>query len=197
MSVSEFPAQEVHGLAHGFRGAAKDRVKFNRTEHHEAAENAKRKTKVTHAVDHEGLDGGGIGRVLLEPEADEQIGRKAHTFPAEEHLDQVVGRHQHQHRKGEEREIGEEARLVFVMAHVAKRIEMHESRNSVDDDQHDRGQRVDAEGPVGLKCPEEIHFSTSTFWSWPSCRKPTKFTHDRMAEMNSKAVVRYIGHIGP
>jgi hypothetical protein len=47
---------------------------------------------------------------LLIPEADQQVGRETHAFPAEEHLHEVVGRHQHQHGEGEERQIGEEAR---------------------------------------------------------------------------------------
>ena len=52
---------------------------------------------------------------LLVPEADQQIGREAHAFPAEEQLHEVVGRHQHQHGEGEQRQIGEEARPVRVL----------------------------------------------------------------------------------
>ena len=48
---------------------------------------------------------------LLVPEADQQVGGEADAFPAEEHLQEVVGRHQHQHGEGEERQVGEEARL--------------------------------------------------------------------------------------
>src|SRR3546814_9891167 len=42
------------------------------------------------------------------PETDEQIGCQADAFPTEEHLDEIVRGHEHQHREGEEREIGEE-----------------------------------------------------------------------------------------
>ena len=49
------------------------------------------------------------------PEADQQIGREAHAFPAEEQLQEVVGRHQHQHGEGEQRQIGEEARPVRIL----------------------------------------------------------------------------------
>jgi hypothetical protein len=56
-----------------------------------------------------------IGRRLLVPEADQQIGGHAHAFPAEEHLQQVVGGHQHQHGEGEQRQVGEEARPVRVV----------------------------------------------------------------------------------
>jgi hypothetical protein len=89
-------------------------------------------------------------------EADQEVGGDAHALPAEEHLHQVVGGHQHQHGEGEERQIGEEARLVglallpvFVVVHVAHRIEVDERRDRGDDDQHDRGQPVEPDRPVG------------------------------------------------
>jgi hypothetical protein len=88
-------------------------------EHQKRAEDAEREAEVADAVDDEGLDRRGIGEGLLVPEADQQVGREAHAFPAEEHLHEVVGRHQHQHGEGEERQIGEEARLVRVLGHVA------------------------------------------------------------------------------
>jgi hypothetical protein len=68
------------------------------------------KAEIADAVDDERLHGRGVGRRLLVPETDQQVGRHAHAFPAEEHLQQVVGRHQHQHGEGEERQVGEEAR---------------------------------------------------------------------------------------
>jgi hypothetical protein len=83
--------------------------------------------------------------------ADQQVGRETHAFPAEEHLEQVVGRHQHQHGEGEEREIGEEARPMRVVVHVANRIDMHERRDRVHDDEHDGRQRIDAERPFDIE----------------------------------------------
>ena len=145
----ELPRQEVEGLARLARSGTEDGVEIDRTEDEEAAEDAEREAEVTHAVDDEGLDGGGVGTLARVPEADEQVGRKAHAFPAEEHLHEVVGRHQHEHGEGEEREIGEEARLVLVVAHVAERIDVNERGNGVHDDQHDGGQRVDPDHPVG------------------------------------------------
>ena len=87
-------------------------------EHHKRPENAEHKAKIAHAVDHEGLDRGGVGSWFFEPEADQQVRGQPHPFPSEEHLDEVVGCHQHQHREGEQREIGEEARLIRVLFHV-------------------------------------------------------------------------------
>ena len=111
------------------------------------------KAEIADPVDDEGLDGRGVGRRLLVPEADQQVGRKADAFPAEEHLHQVVGRHQHQHGEGEQRQIGEEARPVRIVVHVADRIDVDQARHRVDDHQHHRGQRVDAERPVDRHRP--------------------------------------------
>ena len=129
---------------------------------------------------------------LLVPEADQQIAREADAFPAEEHLHEVVRRHQHQHGEGEERQIGEEARPVRVLVHVADGIEVHEGRNGVHDDQHHGGQRVDPERPIDLEVAAEAMPLRST----GTCRragepKPTlkKANQDRAADTNSSAVV--------
>ena len=131
-------------------------VETDRIHHPEQAEDAQGEAEVPHPVDDEGLDRGGICRGLAVVEADQQVGGHAHTFPAEEHLQQVVGGDQHQHGKGEEREIGEEpgpVAFVFVeilvMGHVPHRVEVHEAGNRRHHDQHDRGQPVHADRPVG------------------------------------------------
>ena len=38
------------------------------------------------------------------------------------------------------------------MGHVAERVEMHEARHRGDHDQHDRGQTVHADRPIGAQC---------------------------------------------
>src|ERR1043165_5020092 len=91
-----------------------------------------------------------VGRGLWVPEADEEVGGEADALPAEEHLDEIVRRHQHQHREGEEREVGEEAGLAVVLRHIAPAIEMDERRDGRHHHQHHRGQSVDAERPVDL-----------------------------------------------
>ena len=90
--------------------AAKIASKRDRAGEHEDEEDAEREAEIADAVDDERLDRRGVGRGLLIPEADQQIGGEAHAFPAEEHLHEIVGRHQHQHGEGEQRQIGEEAR---------------------------------------------------------------------------------------
>ena len=87
-------AEEVqHGLAMraGFRampgrgqgrGIGEDRVEIDRAEQHEHAENAEDEAEIADAVDDEGLDRRGVGRRLLVPEADQQVGGEAHALPS-------------------------------------------------------------------------------------------------------------------
>ena len=49
------------------------------------------------------------------------------------------------------RQVGEEARPVGVVLHVADRIEVDERRHRGDDDQHHRRQSVDPQRPVDLE----------------------------------------------
>ena len=131
--------------------AREDLVEGDAVEQHEDREDAEQEAEIADAVDDEGLHGRRVGGILLVPEADEQIAREAHAFPAEEHLDEVVRRHQHEHGEGEERQIGEEARTVRILVHVADGIEVHEGRNGIDHHQHHDGQRVDPERPIDLE----------------------------------------------
>ena len=117
----------MDGLVAKPGAAAKIVSKDTELRQHEDQENAEREAEIADAVDDEGLDRGGVGRGLFVPEADQQIGREADAFPAEEHLHEIVGRHQHQHGEGEQRQIGEEARPVRILVHVADRIEMDEA----------------------------------------------------------------------
>jgi len=87
-------------LERGVIGAA--RKELDRAEQKEHGHDAKRKAEIANAVGDEGLDGGVVGAALLIPEADQQVGRDTHAFPAEEKLQEVVRCHQRQHREGEE-----------------------------------------------------------------------------------------------
>jgi hypothetical protein len=117
---------EREGLAGSGRHSSKQSVEIDGLEDEEQREDAEREAEVADAVDDEGLDGGGIGFGLFVPEADQQVRRQADALPAEEHLQQVVGRHQHQHGEGEQRQVGEEARPAVVLVHVADGVEMDE-----------------------------------------------------------------------
>ncbi len=120
------------------------------SEDQEGGENAQREAEIADPVDDEGLERRGVGRGLVVPEADEEVGCEADALPAEEHLDEIVGGHQHQHREGEQRQIGEEARLAVVLRHIAPAVEVDERRHRRHHHQHHRGQGVDPKRPVHL-----------------------------------------------
>ena len=126
--------------------------------HQKCGKDTERKAKIPHAVDDKRLDGRGIGTGLMIPKADQQVRGETHPFPTEEHLHQAVGRHEHQHRESEERQIGKEARLAGVFRHIAPAIKMDEAGDAGDDDQHDRRQRIDAQRPLDIQItrPDEV-----------------------------------------
>ena len=142
--------------------ACEDRRDRDGSEDEEGTEDSEAEAEVADAVDDERLERRGIGRRLVVPEADQQVGSETHTFPAEEHLHQAVGRHQHQHREAEQRQIGEEPRLARVLLHIAPAVEVDEARDGRHDDQHHRGQAVDAKRPVDLERTRLDPVSTGT-----------------------------------
>ena len=104
--------------------------------------------EVADAVDQKGLQVGENRRRPVVPEADQQIGHQAHRFPAEEQLQEVVAHHQHQHREGEQRDIGKKRCSLVVLFHVADGVDMHHQRHKGDDQHHHRGQRIDQEADL-------------------------------------------------
>ena len=140
-------AEEIEGLAGHGRGGGEDGVELDGAENGEDGEYAQGEAEIAHPVDHKGLDGRRIGRWFQIPEADQQIGGQTDALPAEEHLQQVVRRHQHEHGEGEQRQIGEKARLVGIVGHVAQRIDVDDGGDGGHHHQHDRRKRVDAQGP--------------------------------------------------
>jgi hypothetical protein len=147
----EIPAQEVEALADQARRLREDGVEVDGAGQIEHSENAKREAEVADAIDDEGFDGRRIRFRLVVPEADQEIARETDPLPAEEKLEQIVGRHQHQHREREERQVAEEPRLVRFLLHVADRIDVNERRDRRHHDQHYRGERVDTQRPFGMQ----------------------------------------------
>ena len=130
------------------RRGGQDGRDLHRTEDQKHAEDAEHEAQIAYAVDDECLDCRRTSRGLAEPETDQKVGCKAHAFPAEEHLHEVVGRDQHQHREGEQREVCEKARLIRLLAHIAPAIEVNQRRNARHHHQHRRGQCVNPQFPV-------------------------------------------------
>jgi hypothetical protein len=132
---------------------------------------------------------------LLEPETDQQIGGEAHPFPAEEHLDEVVRRHQHQHGEGEQREIGEEARLIRVLVHIAPAIEVDERGDGGDHHQHHGGQRIDAQRPVEAQAARlhPVQHRARHALRHDPRQEARKIGQDSAQETNSAPVVSDLG----
>ena len=147
----EAVTQEADGRTGHRRGHFQNFRDRDGIEHQIGAENAHHEAKVADAVDDERLDRGRVGRRLAEPETDQQVGGQTHAFPTEEHLQQIVRGHEHQHREGEEREIGEEARLIRLFVHIAPAIEVDEAGHAGDDHQHDRRHGIDPQRPLGIE----------------------------------------------
>ena len=114
----------------------------------EEQEHAEQEAEVADAVDDERLLAGDGVLGLVVPEADQQVGAEADAFPADEQQRQVVGQDQDQHREGEQVQVGEVAREVRVVPHVADGVDVDEEADAGDHQDHHRRQRVDAEGDV-------------------------------------------------
>ena len=130
------------------------------------------------------------------PEADQQIGGEADAFPAEEHLDEVVGGHQHQHREGEQRQIGEEARLVRVLLHIAPAVEVDERRDASSPPPASPRSACRRAAPSRRRAsPDWIQVQHRVDRSASPCpsRKPRKIGQLSAQPMNSAPVVSDLG----
>ena len=133
---------------------AKNLAEFDGPEDPEGQAKPQHEEQIAHAIDDEGLHRRRTGAFLFIPIANQQIGGEANAFPAKEQLHQIIRRYQHQHHKGEQRQIGEEARRGRVMRHVADAIKMDQRGNAGDHRHHDNTQRVITQRPIK---PEGAH----------------------------------------
>ena len=109
--------------------------------HHDAEE----ETEVAHAVSDEGFLGRGGGRGVFVPVVDEQVGAKTDELPENEHHEKIVGEHDAEHRKHEDREAAEVAGFGRVFVHVAEREDVDTEADDTDDHQHQRGEVIELE----------------------------------------------------
>ncbi len=114
-------------------------------------EHADEEAKVANAIDDESfLAGIGCG-FLLEPEADEQIRRQTHAFPADKHEQGIAGQHQDGHEEEEEIQVAEVAPVAIFFAHVADGINVDQKTDAGDDQQHDQRELVENEAEVDME----------------------------------------------
>ena len=84
----------------------KSAIKIQMTKHDKGAKNTKGKTEIPDPVDDKGFHRRSVGGGFVIPKSDKQIGGKAHPFPTEEHLEEIIGGDQHQHGEGKQGQIG-------------------------------------------------------------------------------------------
>ena len=132
-------------------GCREDHIEVERSEEREDAEHSEQKTEVSDAIDDERFLAGG-GRIFaVVVVADQKIGAEAHTFPAHEHQEEVLGEDEREHREHEQVQIGEVpgvSRVGLVVTHVADRVDMDEETDEGDERRHQGGKRIEPEGQV-------------------------------------------------
>ena len=147
ISVSPVPrqrrparAEQVHG---GVRVAERERYRLVIRPQEEDAQDGEQEEEVAEAGDDKRLLGSSSRARSREPEPDQQVRAEADKLPPDEQQDEVVGKHQRQHRR---REQGHECvvpDVAPVVAHIAVRVDLHEEAHGRDDHQHDGGQAVE------------------------------------------------------
>ena len=109
------------------------------------------KGPVADAVDDEGL----VARAgVLEigvPEADQRERTEADALPSDEHQPEVVAKHQHEHREGEQVKPSEEAPVGLVVVHVANRVDVDQAADAGDNQHHHHRERVEPESNIEVE----------------------------------------------
>src|ERR1700758_551925 len=96
---------------------AGDFAEAERAEVNDQQKHGQQEAEVADAVDNEGLDARSDSGVLFEVEAD--------PLPSDEHEEEVLSKHQREHKEHEEVEIGEEPPVALLMCHVTDGIDMN------------------------------------------------------------------------
>ena len=120
----------------------------------EKQKHAEDKTEIADAVDDKSLVAGARVVVIGVPKTDERIRTQAHAFPTDEEQQQTIAQNQRKHRRGEQVEIGKEAPKRIVVVHVAGGVDVDETADAGDDEDHHRRKRIDQKSHVDLKRTE-------------------------------------------
>ena len=136
---------------HGARAVV---IKEHRTGLRKEPDNPQQKEDVAHPRSQKRLLGRGRRARLVVPEANQQIRGKAHNLPAHKQQQQAVGNQHAQHAAGKQREKAEEARVVFVVRHVAGRVNEDKQPNEGDHHQHHSSQRIEYPAELQMRCAQ-------------------------------------------
>ena len=126
-----------------------------------APDDAEQETEVADAVDDEGLLRGVARGLLFVPVVDQQLGAETDQLPEDEHHEKIVGEHDAEHRKHEDRQAAEVARLRRVVVHVAEREHVHAEADDADDAEHERGEIVELDAEREREIAEPQPFDRS------------------------------------
>ena len=114
---------------------------------------AEGESAVPDAVDDERLLSRVRGRLPRVPEPDQEVAAEPDRLPEHVEQEEVPGQHQHDHREDEEIQVGEEARVVRVLVHVAGRVDVDQEPDPRHDQQHHRRELVELERHGGAEGP--------------------------------------------
>ena len=117
-------------------------------------EHGHQKAEIADPVDDERLLAGVSVDLVVEPEADQQVGAEAHALPADEHHREAGPEHQHQHEHHEEIQVGEVPGVTRILLHVPDAEQMNQASHPGHDQQHDRGELVHLKRHVDLERPD-------------------------------------------
>ena len=112
---------------------------------------AEQKAEIADTVNQKGFQVGKNGTLAFEVKTDQEVRHQAHGFPTEEKLHEIVAHHQHQHRKGKQRNITEKALIAgFFIVHIADGVNVHHQRHAGHHHHHHGSQAVDqkADGKI-------------------------------------------------
>jgi hypothetical protein len=102
----------------------------------EKPNHAQQKEDVANTRCEEGFLGRCRSRWLLIPEADQQVGREAHEFPAHKEQQQTVGDDHAQHRPRKQTQEAEESGEIFIVGHVAGGVDKDKQAHKAHHHQH-------------------------------------------------------------
>ncbi len=101
-------------------------------------------------IEDRGLYSRGARGTRFVPESDQQEGAQSDQFPAEQDMQKRPAQHQREHRKAEQRQIGEESLEAYILAHAADAEHMDEHRNERDHREHGERQAVDIQTQIQI-----------------------------------------------
>ena len=127
---------------------------------------AEHEPDVAEHVDDERLDAGRGRRRAAIPERDQEVGRGADERPADDQQEEVRRQDQQQHAEHEEVQVGEEARVAAVAAHVGDRVEVDQRRDARDDQAHHRRERVDQDRELRVDADACSRSPSATETTW-------------------------------